>query len=65
MELIVGTESTWSLRVFICLKLVKTKVTLHFYGIELKGKAGKYQKSLLTWPLLQEAIIEAKLWVKK
>ena len=32
------------------------------YGISLDGKAGKYQSSLLAWPLLKDAITLAKQW---
>jgi glutathione S-transferase len=38
---------------------------LHLYGVELIGIAGKYQKSLLLWSLLQKAILQAKQWGKK
>jgi len=35
---------------------------LNSYGITLKGKAGEYQKSLLNWDLLKQAIIQAEEW---
>ena len=35
---------------------------LRIYGILLPGKAGAYQQSLLDWPLLQQAMEEAKRW---
>ncbi len=35
---------------------------LKTYGIELPGKAGEYQQSLLQWPTLQQAIRLAKEW---
>jgi len=35
---------------------------LKTYGINLNGKAGDYQQSLLKWPLLIEAINEAVRW---
>ncbi|MEM9949677.1 MAG: glutathione S-transferase N-terminal domain-containing protein [Cyanobacteria bacterium P01_D01_bin.36] len=35
---------------------------LRIYGITLSGKASEYQKSLLDWALLQEAIVQAKKW---
>jgi len=37
---------------------------LNSYGITLKGKAGEYQKSLLNWDLLKQAIAEAQCWAK-
>lgn len=37
---------------------------LKSYGIVFKGKAGKYQESLLTWPKLVQAIDLAKSWDK-
>ncbi|GHF95528.1 glutathione S-transferase N-terminal domain-containing protein [Thalassotalea marina] len=38
---------------------------LESYGIQLKGKAGEYQTSLIQWPLLQSAIELAFDWNKK
>lgn len=35
---------------------------LKTYGIELAGKAGEYQHSLLKWPLLKAAIKHAESW---
>lgn len=35
---------------------------LKIYGIVLHGKAGDYQKSLLNWEYLQQAIKQAKVW---
>lgn len=35
---------------------------LNVYGIEFKGKAGEYQKSLLNWSLLKQAIKLAQSW---
>jgi glutathione S-transferase len=35
---------------------------LNAYGINLQGKAGKYQKSLLNWSNLKEAIKLAQSW---
>lgn len=35
---------------------------LKVYGIELEGRAGAYQKSLLNWPTLQQAIALAQSW---
>jgi len=35
---------------------------LNQYGIQFSGKAGDYQKSLLDWPILQQAIQQATLW---
>lgn len=35
---------------------------LKAYGITLNGQAGKYQQSLLEWPLLQQAISQAESW---
>ncbi|NTS76811.1 glutathione S-transferase N-terminal domain-containing protein [Catenovulum sp. SM1970] len=35
---------------------------LQSYGIHLTGKAGEYQQSLLSWPLLQQAISVATDW---
>lgn len=35
---------------------------LHAYGISLDGKAGEYQESLLNWPLLKDAIAQAREW---
>lgn len=35
---------------------------LNQYGIQLQGRAGDYQQSLLQWPLLQQAITKAKEW---
>lgn len=37
---------------------------LHIYGIYLPGKAGDYQKNLLDWQLLGEAIERAQFWRK-
>ncbi|GLX80191.1 glutathione S-transferase [Thalassotalea insulae] len=37
---------------------------LQTYGVELAGKAGEYQQSLLNWPLLQYAIKQAQRWRK-
>lgn len=37
---------------------------LNAYGINLTGKAGDYQKSLLDWPILQQAITLAGEWHK-
>jgi glutathione S-transferase len=38
---------------------------LKAYGVNLEGKAGKYQQSLLGWDKLQEAICLAKSWAEK
>lgn len=35
---------------------------LNSYGITFQGKAGEYQQSLLNWPLLNQAIEQAKRW---
>lgn len=35
---------------------------LNTYGVNLSGKAGKYQRSLLDWPLLKKAIEENVGW---
>jgi len=35
---------------------------LNQYGIKLQGQAGRYQQSLLQWPLLQQAIAKAREW---
>ncbi len=35
---------------------------LQNYGVELSGKAGQYQQSLLNWPLLAQAIQQARQW---
>lgn len=35
---------------------------LNDYGISLTGKAGEYQKSLLSWELLQKALSQARQW---
>jgi len=37
---------------------------LNTYGIELSGKAGQYQRSLLKWDRLQQAIAQAQFWAK-
>ena len=37
---------------------------LNSYGITLKGKAGEYQRSLLKWDLLKQAIARAEEWEK-
>lgn len=37
---------------------------LKSYGISLKGKAGEYQRSLLKWGLLKQAIAQAEEWEK-
>ena len=37
---------------------------LKSYGISLKGKAGEYQRSLLKWDLLKQAIAQAEEWEK-
>ena len=37
---------------------------LKSYGINLKGKAGEYQRSLLKWNLLKQAIVRAEEWEK-
>ena len=38
---------------------------LNAYGITFSGKAGKYQSSLLDWPLLKRAIEENISWGRK
>lgn len=35
---------------------------LNAYGITFKGNAGLYQKSLLSWEVLQSAIVQARHW---
>ncbi|WP_417527275.1 glutathione S-transferase N-terminal domain-containing protein [Marinomonas shanghaiensis] len=35
---------------------------LNAYGVVLGGKAGEYQRSLLEWPLLKNAVSEARQW---
>ena len=40
-------------------------IRLKIYGVSLPGKAGAYQQSLLDWPLLQQALDEAKRWAKR
>lgn len=35
---------------------------LKSYGINLKSKAGEYQRSLLQWDLLKQAIVRAQEW---
>ena len=35
---------------------------LRHYGIRLDGAAGQYQQALLDWPLLQQAIQQARHW---
>jgi len=37
---------------------------LNSYGIELTGNAGRYQRSLLKWDRLQQAIEQAHSWAK-
>ncbi|MBR8843854.1 MULTISPECIES: glutathione S-transferase N-terminal domain-containing protein [unclassified Pseudoalteromonas] len=35
---------------------------LKSYGITFNGKAGEYQASMLSWPVLEKAIQSAKVW---
>jgi len=37
---------------------------LNSYGIHLKGKAGEYQRRLLEWNVLTQAILQADKWEK-